>query len=292
MKLCSRCNTPVSDEYKYCLNCGNVLDDSSAVVEEPLPTLVYHTPIATPPTVPPTIGPDAPSSLSNNSSGRSSHLPWLIVGACIVTIVALVAIIAIQRRAAVTETLTTAPTNEVISTPTPTPASSEAVLVPNTNQPTPVSSVSPQAGKEPTPTRTATPVASANVDNPQSQRSPSPRPINDSSLTPPAPRDEPPGNPNRVYSNREVSEPARIVSKPQPSYSEEARQNQVQGVVVLRVILSSDGTIVGISVLSGLPHGLTERAIAAARQIKFTPAQKDGVPVTVAMHVEYKFNLY
>ena len=241
---------------------ADVLERSSD--EEPLPTLVYHAPIATPPTVPPTIA-SAPQA----------------------------AIIAIQRRAAVSETVTTAPTNEVTSTPTP--SSSAEVLVPNTNQPTPVGSVSPLEKKESTPTPTATPVASANVGNPQSRPSPTPRRTDDSSLTPPAPRDEPPVTligPDRVYSNREVSERARILSKPQPSYTEEARQNQVEGVVVLRVILSSNGTIVGISVISGLPYGLTERAIAAARQIKFTPAQKDGVPVTVAMQVEYKFNIY
>ena len=296
MKTCSRCNTPVSDEYKYCLNCGNVLERSSD--QEPLPTLVYHAPVATPPTVAPTIAntpqagsAGASSSLSNNSSRRSSRLPWLIVGGCLVTIIVLAAIIAIQRRAAVSETVATAPTNEVTSTPTP--AASAEVLVPNTNQPTPVGSVSPLEKKEPTPT--PTPVASANVRNPQSQPSPTARRTEDSSLTPPAPRDEPPLSPlngDRVYSIRDVTEKARILYKPQPSYSEEARQNNVEGVVVLRVILSAQGTIVGVSVISGLPYGLTERAIAAARQIKFTPAQKDGVPVTVAMQLEYKFNIY
>lgn len=211
-----------------------------------------------------------------------------------VTIVALAAIIAIQRRAAMTETIATAPSAEGTSTPTSTRSE---VVGPNTNQPTPVASVSPLEKRESTQivtatrTPTSTPVTSG-VDNPQSQRSPTPRRIDDSSLTPPAPLDEPPGNPNRVYSNREVSEPARIVSQPQPSYTEAARQNQVEGVVVLKVILSSEGTIVGISVLSGLPYGLTERAIAAARTIRFTPAKKDGVPVSVAVQVEYKFTIY
>jgi TonB family protein len=58
------------------------------------------------------------------------------------------------------------------------------------------------------------------------------------------------------------------------------------------VILKSDGTIGSISVVSGLSYGLTERAIAAARSIKFTPAQKDGVPVSMSVQVEYVFSLY
>lgn len=60
----------------------------------------------------------------------------------------------------------------------------------------------------------------------------------------------------------------------------------------MRVILKFDGTIGNISVVSGLSDGLTERAIAAARNIKFTPAQKDGVPVSVSVQVEYLFSLY
>jgi len=47
-----------------------------------------------------------------------------------------------------------------------------------------------------------------------------------------------------------------------------------------------------ISARAGLPYGLTERAIAAARQIKFTPATKDGRPVSMYIQLEYNFNLY
>jgi TonB family protein len=108
----------------------------------------------------------------------------------------------------------------------------------------------------------------------------------------PTPTPAPAVDTNRVYSNREVSEPARIVSKPKPVYTEDARKNQVQGTVVLRVVLKFDGTIGNVSVVTGLPDGLTERAIAAARNIKFTPAQKDGVPVSVSAQVEYFFSLY
>jgi hypothetical protein len=45
-----------------------------------------------------------------------------------------------------------------------------------------------------------------------------------------------------------------------------------------------------IRVISGLPYGLTEQAVSAARQIKFTPAMKDGKPVSMWMQLEYNFN--
>ena len=97
---------------------------------------------------------------------------------------------------------------------------------------------------------------------------------------------------NRVFSGREVSTKARVISKPEPNYTEDARKNQVTGTVVLRAVLTSGGQVTGIRAVSGLPHGLTERAIAAARNIKFVPATKDGRPVSMHIQLEYSFNLY
>jgi protein TonB len=90
----------------------------------------------------------------------------------------------------------------------------------------------------------------------------------------------------------QVEQKARLLSKPEPQYTEEARRNQVSGTVVLRAVFSSSGEVVQIRALRTLPFGLTERAIAAARQIQFVPALKGGQPVSVSMQLEYNFNLY
>lgn len=90
----------------------------------------------------------------------------------------------------------------------------------------------------------------------------------------------------------QVDQRARVLSKPEPQYTEEARQNQVIGTVMLRVVFSSEGKVDQIRAVRSLPFGLTERAIAAARQIKFVPAMKDGHAVSVHMQLEYNFNLY
>ena len=95
-----------------------------------------------------------------------------------------------------------------------------------------------------------------------------------------------------TFTSREVEQRARLLSKPEPQYTEEARRNQISGTVMLRVIFSSGGEVVQIRALRTLPFGLTERAIAAARQIKFVPAVKGGRPVSVHMQLEYNFNLY
>ena len=83
-----------------------------------------------------------------------------------------------------------------------------------------------------------------------------------------------------------------ITSKPRADYTEDARKNQISGTVRLRVTLAPSGQVTNVSVVSGLPYGLTEKAIAAARLIRFTPEKRNGVPVAVNKVVEYNFNLY
>ncbi len=97
---------------------------------------------------------------------------------------------------------------------------------------------------------------------------------------------------NKIFSGKDVNSKARVLSKPEPQYTEEARKNQVTGTVVLRAVFTSGGQVTNIRAVSGLPYGLTERAIAAARQIKFTPATKDGHAVSMYIQLEYNFNLY
>jgi TonB family protein len=95
----------------------------------------------------------------------------------------------------------------------------------------------------------------------------------------------------QTFAGSQVEQRARVF-KPEPQYTEEARRNQVTGTVMLRVIFSSNGDVAQIRAVRTLPFGLTERAITAARQIKFVPAIKGGRPVSVFMQLEYNFNLY
>lgn len=97
---------------------------------------------------------------------------------------------------------------------------------------------------------------------------------------------------NKIFSGKDVTQKARVLSKPEPPYTEEARKNQITGTVVLQVVFASSGEVTQIRAIKPLPFGLTEKAIAAARQIKFVPAMKDGHPVSMYMHLEYAFNLY
>jgi TonB family protein len=97
---------------------------------------------------------------------------------------------------------------------------------------------------------------------------------------------------DQPFAGSQVEQRARVLFKPEPTYTEDARKNQVTGTVMLRVVFASNGDVVQIRAVHTLPYGLTERAIAAARQIKFVPAVKGGHPVSVFMQLEYNFNLY
>lgn len=95
-----------------------------------------------------------------------------------------------------------------------------------------------------------------------------------------------------VFTGREVATKAMVITKPEPAYTDEARERKITGTVVLRCEFSSSGAVTNIRVVSDLPHGLTEKAIAAARQIRFIPAVKDGKFVSIYIQLEYNFNLY
>jgi len=64
-------------------------------------------------------------------------------------------------------------------------------------------------------------------------------------------------------------------------YTEEAKNAGIEGTVILDVIISETGRVRDVHVVSGLPHGLTEAAIAAVKGCHFSPGEKDGKAVPV-----------
>jgi TonB family protein len=95
-----------------------------------------------------------------------------------------------------------------------------------------------------------------------------------------------------IFIGKNVDTKARLISKPEPTYTEAARGHLIVGTVILKVVFASSGKVTNIRVVQGLPDGLTERAIKAARKIKFIPATKEGKYVSMWMQLEYNFNLY
>jgi periplasmic protein TonB len=84
----------------------------------------------------------------------------------------------------------------------------------------------------------------------------------------------------------------KVIFRVDPEFSEEARKNKWQGVVVLKVIIGRDGKPQDVSVQRSLGMGLDEKAIEAVKQWRFDPGTKDGQPVPVEVSMEVSFRLY
>lgn len=88
-----------------------------------------------------------------------------------------------------------------------------------------------------------------------------------------------------------VSAP-RAIYTPEPEFSEEARKAKYQGVVVLNIIVGTDGRVHNPRVVRSLGMGLDEKALEGVKTWKFDPSKKDGRAVAVEMNIEVAFNLY
>jgi len=81
-----------------------------------------------------------------------------------------------------------------------------------------------------------------------------------------------------------------LVHRVEPEYPEEARQQRIQGAVVLEVRIGRDGAIQDVKLVSGQPL-LADAAIAAVRQWRFKPRMLKGQPVEMQTRVTLNFRM-
>ena len=92
-----------------------------------------------------------------------------------------------------------------------------------------------------------------------------------------------------VFGAGEMQKTARLLEMPLANYTAEAQTAKAKGDVRLRLVLAADGTVKNVFPLKSLPHGLTESAMTAARQIKFEPGVRNGQPASQFLTVVYEF---
>lgn len=97
--------------------------------------------------------------------------------------------------------------------------------------------------------------------------------------------------PGHSASQGPCATPPRAIFAPDPMYSEEARQNKIQGSVVLWLLVGADGKPSNIKVSRSVGHGLDQEAIDAVKKWTFEPATIGGKPVPVQINVEVNFRL-
>jgi protein TonB len=93
--------------------------------------------------------------------------------------------------------------------------------------------------------------------------------------------------------------PGNGVSLPQPTrqvkaeYTNEAKQNRIEGKVGLETVVLADGTVGDVRVTESLDsiYGLDDNAVKAMKRWEFKPGTKDGKPVAVRVNVTMNFSL-
>jgi protein TonB len=141
----------------------------------------------------------------------------------------------------------------------------------------------------------APPVEPAHTPLPEPTPPPTPAPVSAERIAPTAPPAPAPA-PTRVairegalIALEDADSPPRITKIVKPSYPPFALQAHIGGIVVLRVLVSEQGTPLQIEVTRRVGAGLTEAAVEAVRRWVFEPARKDGLPVRTWMVIPIPF---
>ena len=85
--------------------------------------------------------------------------------------------------------------------------------------------------------------------------------------------------------------PPKILHEVKADYTEDARRRNIEGEVVLEIVVRRDGSVGDVKLINGLGSGLNDRAIAAVKQWRFLPAKRLGAPVDVIVEVAVEFKL-
>jgi protein TonB len=95
--------------------------------------------------------------------------------------------------------------------------------------------------------------------------------------------------PKRITIGGNVQQ-AKLVRQPKPVYPPLAKQARISGVVHLAAVISKDGTIQDLKVISGHPL-LIPSALEAVKQWVYQPTLLNGEPVEVSTQIDVNFTL-
>ena len=97
--------------------------------------------------------------------------------------------------------------------------------------------------------------------------------------------------PGDLVAYTEIDVVPQIIKRTEAAYPEMARRMGAEGSILLNVLISETGSVIRTEILKGMINsfGLEKAAEDAAKQWKFSPAQKAGVPVKVWKAIEVVF---
>lgn len=98
----------------------------------------------------------------------------------------------------------------------------------------------------------------------------------------------------RPIDGRELSEnasPPVLTYRPPLTYPESARRNEIEGTVILSILVGVAGDPVEVVVIEGTHPLLDRRAERWGRRLRFDPAMHNGEPVNMWLQVPVEFAL-
>ena len=97
---------------------------------------------------------------------------------------------------------------------------------------------------------------------------------------------------NKSREKRETDKPLKIKNKPTVTYSPQDC-SQSSGRISLRVTFDKSAKVTNIEIIeSSNCERFDSNALKAAKKIKFSPAIKNGEPITVTKQVQYTFLIF
>ena len=109
------------------------------------------------------------------------------------------------------------------------------------------------------------------------------------SSAPPPPPPPKAATPKRIRVGGQV-ESAKLIFQPKPEYPPLAKMARIQGTVRLEAIISKDGTIQDLKVVSGHPL-LVKAALEAVQRWRYQPTLLNTEPVEVVTEIDVNFTL-
>lgn len=94
-----------------------------------------------------------------------------------------------------------------------------------------------------------------------------------------------------VSDGAQVTSKAKLIQDYKVPYPSEAKAHEIEGPVVMDLVIDKTGKVVEAKLVRGPGYGLNEAALQASAQFLFKPAMIDSQPVAVRIRYTYRFVL-
>lgn len=97
---------------------------------------------------------------------------------------------------------------------------------------------------------------------------------------------------SKIYTILDLDNQPELMISTEPKYPEFAKQEGIEGLVILKLIIDTDGSVIKITVIKSLKeYGFDDEAIKAVKKWKFSKCSVKGTPVKYTIFQPIAFKL-